>query len=96
MDHTAGRVPVVAHAGSLTTREAAELSRAAESAGADVVMLITPFYEPLTERVIDLYAKTVAGSVDLPIMLYNNPGVTGLNLGVEGIVRFGREIDNVQ
>jgi 4-hydroxy-tetrahydrodipicolinate synthase len=96
VEHTAGRVPVVAHTGSLTTREAVELSRAAESTGADALMLITPFYEPLTELELNRYVETVAGSVDLPIMLYNNPGVTGVNLGAEGIARFGREIDNIQ
>lgn len=96
VQHTAGRVPVVAHTGALTTREAVGLSRAAESTGADALMLITPYYEPLTELEINRYVETVAGSVDLPIMLYNNPGVTGVNLGAEGIARFGREIDNVE
>ena len=96
IEHTAGRVPVVAHTGSLTTREAVDLSRAAEAAGADVLMLITPYYEPLTDTEISRYVETVAGSVDIPIMLYNNPGVTGVNLGAEGIARFGREIDNIE
>lgn len=96
VEHTAGRVPVVAHTGSLTTREAVDLSRAAEANGADALMLITPFYEPLTETEINRYVETVAGSVSVPIMLYNNPGVTGVNLGAEGIARFGREIDNIE
>ncbi|MFC9359460.1 dihydrodipicolinate synthase family protein [Rhodococcus sp. NPDC057014] len=96
VEHTAGRVPVVAHTGSLTTREAVDLSRAAEATGADALMLITPFYEPLTETEINRYVETVAGSVGVPIMLYNNPGVTGVNLGAEGIARFGREIDNIE
>ncbi|MFF2107582.1 dihydrodipicolinate synthase family protein [Rhodococcus koreensis] len=96
VEHTAGRVPVVAHTGSLTTREAVDLSRAAEATGADALMLITPFYEPLTETEISRYVETVAGSVSVPIMLYNNPGVTGVNLGAEGIARFGREIDNIE
>ncbi len=96
VEHTAGRVPVVAHTGSLTTREAVGLSRAAEATGADALMLITPFYEPLTETEISRYVETVAGSVSVPIMLYNNPGVTGVNLGAEGIARFGREIDNIE
>ncbi len=96
VEHTAGRVPVVAHTGALTTRQAVGLSRAAESTGADALMLITPYYEPLTEPEINRYVETVAGAVDLPIMLYNNPGVTGVNLGAEGIARFGREIDNIE
>jgi len=96
VEHTAGRVPVVAHTGALTTRDAVDLSRAAEKAGADVLMLITPYYEPLTDNEINRYVETVAGSVAVPIMLYNNPGVTGVNLGAEGIARFGREIDNIE
>lgn len=96
VEHTAGRVPVVAHTGSLTTREAVDLSRAAEATGADALMLITPYYEPLTDAEINRYVETVADSVDVPIMLYNNPGVTGVNLGAEGIARFGREIDNIE
>ncbi|MFV9429040.1 dihydrodipicolinate synthase family protein [Rhodococcus aetherivorans] len=96
IEHVAGRVPVVAHTGSLTTREAVDLSTAAEAAGADVLMLITPYYEPLTDNEINRYVETVAGSANIPIMLYNNPGVTGVNLSAEGIARFGREIDNIE
>lgn len=96
VEHTAGRVPVVAQTGALTAARAITLSRAAQSTGADVLMLSLPWYEPLTEREVTRYIEAVAGSVDLPIMLYNNPFTTGVNMSVETIARFGREIDNVR
>lgn len=80
VEHTAGRVPVVAQTGATTIREAITLSKAAERAGADVLMLVTPYYEPLSLEETVAYIKDVAGSVDLPVMLYNIPAVTGVNL----------------
>lgn len=96
VDHTAGRVPVVAQTGALTRAGAIALSREAEAAGADCLMISLPWYEPLTLPEITRYVEGVAGSVELPIMLYNNPFTTGVNLSVETIARFGREIDNVR
>lgn len=96
VDQTAGRVPVVANIGALTAAKATRLGQSAERAGADVVMLITPYYEQLSTEETARFIRKVAGSVDLPIMLYNNPSVTGTNLDAETLARFGREIDNVQ
>lgn len=96
VDQTAGRVPVVANIGSLTALRAIRLGQAAERAGADVVMLITPFYEQLSQDETARFIRQVAGGVDLPVMLYNNPSVTGTNLGAATLAAFGREIDNVQ
>lgn len=96
VDQTAGRVPVVANIGSLTAPRAIRLGQAAERAGADVVMLITPFYEQLSQDETARFIRQVAGGVDLPIMLYNNPSVTGTNLGTATLATFGREIGNVQ
>ena len=94
--HTDGRVPVVAQTGALTKSKAIELSRTAEAIGADCLMLSLPWYEPLTLPEITRYIEGVASSVDIPIMLYNNPFTTGVNMSVETIARFGREIDNVR
>lgn len=96
VDQTAGRVPVVANIGALTAAAAIRLGQSAERAGADVVMLITPYYEQLSHDETARYVRQVAGSVDLPIMLYNNPSVTGTNLDAGTLARFGREIENVQ
>jgi 4-hydroxy-tetrahydrodipicolinate synthase len=94
--HTAGRVPVVANVGALTAKRAIRLAQAAEKAGADVVMLAAPYYEALTIEEITHYFKAVTGSIQIPVMLYNNPGVTGVNLDAETLAGFGRDIPNVQ
>lgn len=96
VDQTAGRVPVVANIGGLTAPRVIRLGQAAERAGADVVMLITPYYEQLSAQETERFIQQVAGGVDLPIMLYNNPSVTGTNLGAETLAKLGRTIDNVQ
>src|SRR5699024_10408599 len=80
IDYTAGRVPVVAQTGATSTQEAIRHSLAAQRAGADVLMLVTPYYEPLTLAETVDYIKTVAAAVDIDVMLYNIPGATGINL----------------
>ena len=80
VDQTAGRVPVVAQTGGLTATEAIAHSRHAQDSGASVIMLVTPFYEPLTLAETLRYLRAVAGSVDIPVMLYNLPPATGVNL----------------
>jgi 4-hydroxy-tetrahydrodipicolinate synthase len=96
IEHTAGRAPVVAQTGAMTTSRAIRLSRAAERSGADVLMLASPYYEPLTVAEISRYIKDVASAVDIPIMLYNNPFTTGVNLDVETIAAFGRDVPNIE
>lgn len=92
----AGRVPVVAQTGATTAREAIELTRHAESVGADVVMIVTPYYEPISvEETVD-YLKTVSASVQIPVMLYNIPPATGINLDPALVVRLADEIPNVR
>lgn len=96
IEHTAGRVPVVAQTGATTTTEAIRLSRAAEKSGADVLMLLTPFYEPLSEAETVNYIKDVAASVDIPVMLYNIPAVTGVNLAPDTVRALASEVDNIR
>lgn len=96
VEHTAGRVPVVANTGALTAKQTIDLSRSAQRSGADVLMMITPFYETLTDHEITRFVTDVADAVERPIMLYNNPGVTGVNLGVERLAAFGRDVENVR
>lgn len=74
------RVPVIAQTGATSTREAIRLSRAAEAAGADVLMLVTPYYEPMSLQETVSYLHEVADAVSAPVMLYNIPGATGVNL----------------
>ena len=96
VEHTAGRVPVIAQTGATSTREAIRLSRAAQRAGADVIMLITPYYEPLSIDETVAYLKDVAGSVDLPVMLYNIPAVTAVNLDPATVRDLATSVDNVR
>ncbi|MFJ9708765.1 4-hydroxy-tetrahydrodipicolinate synthase [Streptomyces sp. NPDC101234] len=96
VDHAAGRVPVVAQTGAVSTREAVELSRHAEAAGASVLMVVTPYYEPLTMDETLHYLRTVAAAVQIPIMLYNLPGATGVNLDPDTVGQLAREVDNIR
>lgn len=93
---TAGRVPVIAQTGATTTSEAIRLSRAAEKSGADVLMLLTPFYEPLSTEETVAYIKDVASAVELPIMLYNIPAVTGVNLDPGTVRSLAEDVDNIR
>jgi 4-hydroxy-tetrahydrodipicolinate synthase len=96
IDQTASRVPVVAQTGAMSTAEAVELSRHAEAAGASVLMVVAPYYEPLSlEETLD-YLRAVANSVGIPIMLYNLPGATGVNLAPDTVGQLAREVDNVR
>ncbi|WP_345472428.1 4-hydroxy-tetrahydrodipicolinate synthase [Glutamicibacter ectropisis] len=96
VEAAAGRVPVVAQTGATTAREAIELTRHAEQVGADVVMIVTPYYEPISiEETVD-YLKTVSASVSLPVMLYNIPPATGINLDPALVERLVTEIPNVR
>lgn len=96
VEQTAGRVPVIAQTGSTSTREAIELSRHAEAAGADVIMPVAPFYEPLSIDETVAYLKEVAGSVDIPVMLYNLPVATGVDLDPDTVGALAREVDNIR
>lgn len=80
VEAAAGRVPVVVQTGALTAGEAIALSRHAQQVGASGVMVVPPFYDPLSFRELKAYFTEVAASVDLPVMLYHIPGVTGQQL----------------
>lgn len=96
IDQAAGRVPVVAQTGAQSTAEAIELSRHAERAGASVLMVVTPYYEPLSIEETKLYLRTVADAVSIPVMLYNLPVATGVNMTPAFVGEIAREVENVQ
>ena len=77
---TAGRVPVVAGTGALSTREAVELSVHAERSGAAAVMIVPPFYDPLSWRELLAHYAAVAERISIPIMYYNLPSASGVTL----------------
>ncbi|MFD7292320.1 dihydrodipicolinate synthase family protein [Streptomyces sp. NPDC059897] len=96
VDQAAGRVPVIAQTGAVATREAVALTRHAEKAGADVVMVVAPYYETLTMDETLRYLRTVAGSVSIPVMLYNIPDATGVNLDPDTVGALAREVENIK
>jgi 4-hydroxy-tetrahydrodipicolinate synthase len=75
-----GRVPVIAGAGALSTRETVELSVHAEQAGAAAVMVVPPFYDALSWRELLAHYTAVADAIEIPIMYYNLPSATGIKL----------------
>jgi len=75
-----GRVPVIAGSGSNSTDEAIALTKHAKKAGADGALLITPYYNKPTQEGLYRHYKAVAEAVDLPIVLYNIPGRTSVNM----------------
>ena len=79
----AGRVPVVAGSGALSTAETVELSAHAERAGADAVMVVPPFYDGLSWRELQAHYAAVADAISIPIMYYNLPSASGVTLTAE-------------
>jgi 4-hydroxy-tetrahydrodipicolinate synthase len=80
VESAAGRVPVVAGTGALSTRETVELSVHAEETGAAAVMIVPPFYDALSWRELLAHYTAVADEIDIPIMYYNLPSATGVKL----------------
>ena len=81
------RVPVIAGTGSNSTAEAIELTRKAKDVGADGVLLVTPYYNKPTQEGLFLHYTAIADAVDIPQILYNVPGRTGINLLPETVAR---------
>ena len=90
-----GRVPVVAGTGSNCTQTAVYLSREAEEAGADGLLLVSPYYNKATQNGLYAHFKAVADSVNLPVLLYNVPSRTGCNIQPETILRLCSEVENI-
>jgi 4-hydroxy-tetrahydrodipicolinate synthase len=88
------RIPVIAGTGSNSTEEAVRLTRAAESAGADGALMISPYYNRPTQEGIYQHYKKVAAAVGIPIIVYNIPGRTGSKIEPETLARLA-EIKNI-
>jgi 4-hydroxy-tetrahydrodipicolinate synthase len=87
VEAAAGRVPVVAGTGALSTRETVGLSVHAEQAGAAAVMIVPPFYDALPWRELLAHYTAVADAIGIPIMYYNLPGASGVTLTAEQLRR---------
>src|SRR2546427_11253297 len=80
IDRADGRIPVIAGTGSNSTQEAIRLTRFAREAGADAALLITPYYNKPTQKGLVAHFEAIAKETDLPLILYNVPSRTGVNM----------------
>ncbi len=90
-----GRIPVIAGTGSNSTREAIYMSTEAEKAGADGLLLVTPYYNKATQNGLIVHYTTIAQSVSIPILLYHIPGRTGVTMKPETIVKLCKDVPNI-
>jgi 4-hydroxy-tetrahydrodipicolinate synthase len=84
------RVPVIAGTGSNSTREAVDLTRHAKEAGADAALVVTPYYNKPTQEGLYLHFKAIADAVDLPIIIYNIPPRSVIDMSVETMARLAK------
>ncbi|MDT8271905.1 MAG: 4-hydroxy-tetrahydrodipicolinate synthase [Desulfomonilia bacterium] len=94
VNEVGGRVPVIAGTGSNSTDEAIRLTRHARNVGADAALLITPYYNKPTQKGLYKHYAAVAAACDIPQILYNVPGRTGVNMGVDTVIALSR-IDTI-
>ncbi|WP_194841977.1 4-hydroxy-tetrahydrodipicolinate synthase [Gracilibacillus salitolerans] len=89
-----GRVPVIAGTGSNNTRESIELTKKAETIGVDGIMLVAPYYNKPSQEGLYQHFRVIAEATTLPVMLYNIPGRTSVNVNPETIIDLSK-IDNI-
>lgn len=90
-----GRVPVIAGAGSNSTKEAVELALHAETAGADAVLVVTPYYNKPSQKGLYAHFRAIADAIAIPILIYNIPPRSVVDMEVETMKRLFDECDNI-
>jgi len=90
------KVPVIAGTGSNNTKEAVDLTRYAADAGAEACLLITPYYNKPNVRGLKEHFRQIGDSAEIPLILYNIPSRTGLNMSAETIVEIAAEVESVK
>ena len=95
VETAAGRIPVIAGTGSNSTKEAIELSAYAASVGADATLQVVPYYNKPTQEGLFQHFKAISEAVDIPIILYNVPGRTGVNMTAATTIRIAGDFPNV-
>lgn len=95
VQHVNHRVPVIIASGTTSTRETIRLSRHAQGVGADAVAVITPFFWTLSEREVVAHLSAVANAVDIPVIVYNYPAYSNVNISSETLATVVREHRNV-
>ncbi len=91
----AGRIPVIAGTGSNCTETAIYLSVEAEKAGADGVLVVSPYYNKATQKGLAAHFTAVARAIKIPVILYNIPGRTGVTIQPQTIVELCRNVENI-
>ncbi len=94
VEQTNHRVPVIAGTGSNDTAFCISLSQEAERVGADALLLVTPYYNKATQKGLYIHYKAIADAVNIPIILYNVPSRTGVNIDVETVAKLA-EVPNI-
>ncbi|WP_203362357.1 4-hydroxy-tetrahydrodipicolinate synthase [Bacillus sp. REN10] len=87
VEAAAGRVPVIAGTGSNNTKQSIELTKKAEEAGVDAIMLVAPYYNKPNQEGLYQHFKTIAESTSLPVMIYNIPGRASVNIAPETTIK---------
>lgn len=95
VEYAAGRCEVVAGTGANSTREAVELTRAAEKAGATGSLQVCPYYNKPSQEGLYQHFRTIAGETSLPIMLYSIPGRSAIEIGLETTARLAADVPNI-
>ncbi len=90
-----GRIPVIAGTGSNSTQTAIQLSTEAMEAGADALLLVTPYYNKATQGGLKGHFKAIAAAAKLPIILYNIPGRTGVKIEADTLIDLWKNVDNI-
>lgn len=90
-----GKIPIIAGTGSNSTAEAIEITRHAAKAGADASLQVSPYYNKPTQRGLYQHFRAIAGSVDIPIILYNIASRTGINIEPETIAELTQDCKNI-
>ena len=94
VDKVYGRIPVIAGTGSYDTRHAIELSKFAQDAGADAILTVAPYYNKTSQKGLYEHFKAIAQSISIPVILYNVPSRTNLNINPETVKALS-EIENI-
>ena len=95
VDAVAGRVPVIAGAGSNSTAEAIDFTDHAKKAGADAALLVTPYYNKPTQAGLYAHYRAIVEAVDLPVIIYNIPGRSIIDMSVETMAKLA-ELPNIK
>lgn len=94
VDYVNGRVPVIAGAGSNDTRHGVQLTKDCEAVGADAILSVTPYYLKTSQQGLIEHYYAIAGAVDIPVILYDVPGRTGMTIQPESLKELAK-VDNI-